>query len=83
MRHKMFVAAVCTRCHNVSLKVCVVHDNCEREHSEKDCNTAYYALRKELNAIMVMLITIVRIEGDGWDVITRLQTMYDRIQERE
>jgi hypothetical protein len=86
IEHKTYVAAVCTRCHDAALRICVAHDECTpTNHDEKACDDAYWKVRANISAAFSALYAINAVENaaDVQRSIMNLRVAHERIEDRE
>lgn len=52
IEHKTYDAARCLRCHDVALRICIVHDACELEHVRVACDIRHLQLETRSERIL-------------------------------
>jgi alpha-ketoglutarate-dependent taurine dioxygenase len=86
IEHRTYIAARCVRCHDVALRLCIVHDACEpTDHWWSDCDRAYNKLRASMYASLRNVRVLARVEGGESTsyAVAYLEEAYDRIKERK
>jgi hypothetical protein len=80
VEHKTYVAAHCTRCKAVAMRVCIVHDDCEYDHDARECDSVYRVLILDARRVLEHL---GNLGPDFREVLQAAIDVNERIKGRE